>query len=218
MPPATVGVGTTTIQGPLDSTASAGPYRIEFFSSPSCNAGPPNDFGEGMTFLGVATPSTNASCIATFNVTLPVTVSAGSVITATATDPNNNTSEFSKCIAFGVTLTPTPTPTVTPTITPAGPTLTPTITPGGPTLTPTFTPSTTPTSTSTFTPSSTPTITNTPAGIPTATATGVPPTATATSISGGGGPAGNIPTLSGAMLAFLALALATLGFLLTRLT
>src|SRR5439155_14910440 len=141
-------------------------YRIESFSSHTCNAGPPNDFGEGMTFLGVETPSTNASCIATFNVTLPVTVSAGSVITATATDPNNNTSEFSKCIAFGVTLTPTPTPTVTPTITP-----------GGPTLTPTFTPSPTPTATATFSPTSTPTLT------PTTTLTITPAGATLTPTS-----------------------------------
>jgi CSLREA domain-containing protein len=294
------GVGMTNFQGTLDSTANSGPYRIEFFSSPSCNAAPPNDFGEGMTFLGVATPSIGPSCIVTFNVTLPVTVSAGSVITATATDPNNNTSEFSQCLPFGVTLTPTPTPTVTPTITPGGPTLTPTptstttptitqtrtstptstptitpggptltptftptitptrtntatptptITPGGPTLTPTFTPTITPTRTntatptptitpggptltpsftptvtrtptSTATPTATPTITNTPAGVATATATPTlaPPTATPTVVTGGGSPAGNIPTLSGGMLAFLALTLAVVGFFLLRRT
>ena len=275
----------TAIQGTLDSTASTGPYRIEFFSSPSCNGAPPNNFGEGQTFLGSTTVSTDAFCHGSFNVTLAAGVTAGSVITATATDPNNNTSEFSQCFAVtgivtatptitpgGPTLTPTntptptstatitPTPTVTPTPTatntPAGvptstPTSTPTptptpttpppptstITPGGPTLTPsltptnTSTPTRTPTPTSTptltasitpggptLTPSLTPTVTNTPAGIPTATATGVPPTATATSNTGGGGPAGNIPTLSGGMLAFLALALAAVGLFLMRRT
>ena len=290
---ATGGVGSTNIQGTLDSTAVTGPYRIEFFSSPTCNAGSPNDFGEGMTFLGIATPSTGASCVASFNVTLPVTVTAGSVITATATDLNNNTSEFSQCFPFGVTLTPTSTPTLTPTITPGGPTLTPTftpsltptltstptltptptrtptatatatitntpagvptstptttltptqtgtstptftptptITPGGPTLTPSSTPTltSTPTFTSTptvtftsggptLTPTPTATITNTPAGIATSTPTLVPPTPTATVVPGGGGPPGNIPTLSGGMLALLALALGALGILLAR--
>ena len=281
------GVGMTNFLGTLDSTASSGPYRIEFFASPTCNAGSPNDFGEGMTVLGSTTVSTGASCIGSFNVTLAVAVANGTIVTATATDPSNNTSEFSQCFTTGVTLPPTATPTLTPSITPGGPTLTPTftpsstptftstptltptpsatptitntpagvptstatptptpttpppptstITPGGPTLTPsltptltstptatptptlTVTPTLTSTPTNTTTPTPTATVTNTPAGVATATATVVPPTPTATVISGGGGPPlGSIPTLSGGMLALLALALAGLGIFLTR--
>jgi CSLREA domain-containing protein len=260
------------IQGTLDSTASTGPYRIEFFSSPSCNAGSPNDFGEGKTFLGIATPSTDGSCEATFDVTLLVSVTPGSVITATATDPTNNTSEFSQCFTVGpivtptptitpggptltptstrtptatptLTNTPTPTPTLTPTltITPGGPTFTPTptpsltatptqtITPGGPTLTPTSTPTQTVTPGGpTFTPTPTPTLTWTPiqtmtpggptlTATTTATPTTIPPTATATVIGGGGvPPLGSIPTLSGGMLALLAVALAGGALVLIR--
>ena len=287
------GVGMTNFIGTLDSTASSGPYRIEFFASPTCNAAPTNDFGEGMTFLGSTTVSTGASCIGAFNVTLAVAVANGTIVTATATDPGNNTSEFSQCFTAGVTVPPTATPTLTPSITPGGPTLTPTftpsstptstftptltptptvtptitntpagvptstptptpttppptftftptITPGGPTLTPTFTPTftSTPTLTSTptatltptvtvtpggptLTPTPTATITNTPAGVPTstatATATSIPPTPTNTVGTGPGGPPlGSIPTLSGGMLAVLALALAGLALYLMR--
>jgi CSLREA domain-containing protein len=126
----------------------------------------------------------------------------------------------------GPTFTPTPTPTVTPTPSPT-PTPTLTITPGGPTLTPTSTPSLTATPTltitpggPTLTPTATPTQTITPGGptlTATATPTTIPPSATATVIGGGGvPPLGSIPTLSGAMLALLAVALAGGALVLIR--
>jgi hypothetical protein len=64
-------------------------------------------------------------------------------------------------------------------------------------------------------------MTNTPAGVPTstatATATSIPPTPTNTVGTGPGGPPlGSIPTLSGGMLAVLALALAGLALYLMR--
>jgi len=40
----------------------------------------------------------NASCNASFNIAFPASVSVGRFITATATDPANNTSEFSGCV------------------------------------------------------------------------------------------------------------------------
>jgi hypothetical protein len=44
--------------------------------------------------------TTNASCTATIDATLPVGLPEGqSVVTATATDPGNNTSEFSQCVS-----------------------------------------------------------------------------------------------------------------------
>jgi CSLREA domain-containing protein len=92
----TAGAGSTTVQGTLNSTASTGPYRIEIFASDACD---PSGFGEGRTFLGSTTATTSGSCDGTFNVTLPVSVSPTARITATATDPNNNTSEFSACVA-----------------------------------------------------------------------------------------------------------------------
>jgi HYR domain-containing protein len=93
---ATSSVGSTTIAGTLDSTTST-TFRIEFFSSPACDDGIPN--GEGKTFIGATTVNTPLiDCVISFNPTFPVGVPVGSVITATATDQLNNTSEFSQCV------------------------------------------------------------------------------------------------------------------------
>jgi hypothetical protein len=86
--------GSTTIQGTLDSTANT-TFRIEFFANTACD---PSGNGEGQMFLGFTTVTTDANCNASFNVTLPATIPAGQFITATATDPNGNTSEFSQCL------------------------------------------------------------------------------------------------------------------------
>ncbi len=89
----------TTISGTLNSTAGT-TFRLEFFANESCNAAAPNDFGEGRTFIGSAPVTTNAnSGNASFGPLTFNNVPAGqSVITSTATDPSNNTSEFSECL------------------------------------------------------------------------------------------------------------------------
>ena len=84
---------TTTVQGTLNSTAST-TFTIEFFSNAACDAA---NNGEGRTYLGSTTVTTDASGNAVINVTLPTATAAGEVVTATATDPNDNTSEFSQC-------------------------------------------------------------------------------------------------------------------------
>jgi uncharacterized repeat protein (TIGR01451 family) len=71
-------------------------YRIEFFANVNCDA---SGNGEGETFLGstmLTTPAVTGA--GGFTVLLPL-VPPGHVITATATDPANNTSEFSQCIS-----------------------------------------------------------------------------------------------------------------------
>ncbi len=85
--------GNTTITGTLNSTAST-MFSIEFFSNPTCDA---SGNGEGRTFLGSTSVTTDGSGNATINAMLTVSVSAGESVTATATDPANNTSEFSAC-------------------------------------------------------------------------------------------------------------------------
>jgi uncharacterized repeat protein (TIGR01451 family) len=85
---------TTTVQGTLDSIASAN-YVIEFFASPACDA---SGNGQGSTFLGSTNVTTDASCMASFTAVLPVSVAGGNVITATATSSVGNTSEFSACV------------------------------------------------------------------------------------------------------------------------
>ena len=79
------------ISGSLDSTiaASAYPVRLEFFANTACSA---SGHGEGEVYLGSTTLAAPGSF--TFNATL---VAQKNFITATATDNNGNTSEFSAC-------------------------------------------------------------------------------------------------------------------------
>lgn len=83
----------TTIEGTLDSLPS---YRFDlrFYSSPTAD---PSGHGEGETYLGVTTVSTDAAGAATFSVTLPEAVPAGHFVAATSTTVSGTrlTSEFS---------------------------------------------------------------------------------------------------------------------------
>ncbi len=88
--------GTTTISGSLNSNANT-IFRIEFFANAGCDM---SNFGEGERFLGAAEVTTDVTCNAIIDATLPVSLTSDeAVVTATATDPSGNTSEFSSCIA-----------------------------------------------------------------------------------------------------------------------
>jgi titin len=82
------------IRGTLNSSPNQS-FRIQFFASPACDA--LYNAGEGAIFLGAITVETDGACIADFFAALPPSVPEGYVITATATDAANNTSEFSPC-------------------------------------------------------------------------------------------------------------------------
>jgi VCBS repeat-containing protein len=86
--------GNVTFTGTLNSNASS-TFQIDFYASPSAD---PSGYGEGKRYLGSASVTTNASGNATINATIAGTLSAGEVITATATSSANNTSEFSKAL------------------------------------------------------------------------------------------------------------------------
>ncbi|HLL76958.1 MAG TPA: LamG-like jellyroll fold domain-containing protein, partial [Pyrinomonadaceae bacterium] len=86
--------GNTTVSGTLNSAAST-QYAVEFFSNASCDA---SGNGEGRTFLGSTSVTTNGSGNASINATLTTATPAGEFVTATATDPSGNTSEFSACV------------------------------------------------------------------------------------------------------------------------
>ena len=89
---AATGGSATTVEGSLNSMPNT-TYRIEIFSSPSCD---PSGFGEGRTFQTSLNVTTDASGNATLSSGVGA-VPEGHVITATATDPAGNTSEFSAC-------------------------------------------------------------------------------------------------------------------------
>jgi CSLREA domain-containing protein len=86
----------TKVDGVLNSKPST-TYRLEFFASPACD---PSGHGEGQTFLDARNVTTDATGTATFSFTLGAPSQAGDVVTSTATDPLNNTSEFSNCAAI----------------------------------------------------------------------------------------------------------------------
>jgi len=84
----------TGVRGTLNSRPG-GSYRLQFFANPACD---PSGNGEGQTYLGEGTVTTGPACTNSFVITLATVVPAGYVITATATDAANNTSEFSACV------------------------------------------------------------------------------------------------------------------------
>ena len=89
---ATITGSNVAISGTLNS-AQGGTFRLEFFAS---DANDSTYFGEGKTFLGARTIVLSPdSCNGAFDVSLPLPNDAGNFITATATDLNGNTSEFS---------------------------------------------------------------------------------------------------------------------------
>jgi subtilisin-like proprotein convertase family protein len=84
--------GNTNISGTLNSAPST-QYRLEFFSSPVCD---PSGFGEGQTFLDTINVTTGAGGSVNFAHVVPA-IPAGHFLTATATAPNGDTSEFAEC-------------------------------------------------------------------------------------------------------------------------
>ncbi len=87
---------TTKISGTLAAAASS-TFTIQFFTDPTAD---PSGFGQGRTLIGSTTVTTDASGNATFSTTLHVVTTSGQVVTATATDPGGNTSEFAQDVTI----------------------------------------------------------------------------------------------------------------------
>jgi hypothetical protein len=79
------------VMGTLSSTPFASTFRVELFANASAD---PSGHGQGKVFLGFVTVFINVGNTA-FVAVLPDPLAHGQFISATATDPNNNTSEFS---------------------------------------------------------------------------------------------------------------------------
>ncbi len=92
-PEITAAVGGGAVTGTLASAPST-TYRLEFFANASCD---PSGNGEGARFVGATDVSTSAGGSASFSANFPL-IAVGEFVTATATDPSGNTSEFSACV------------------------------------------------------------------------------------------------------------------------
>jgi len=92
------GTADTSIEGTLNSTPNTD-FTVQFFSNQELD---PSGFGEGETFLGQTTVTTDAAGNVAFSETLSVVLTGTEFITATATEPNNNTSEFSAGIPLNI--------------------------------------------------------------------------------------------------------------------
>jgi uncharacterized repeat protein (TIGR01451 family) len=87
--------GETTIEGTLNSRPDS-TYHVELFRNSGCD---PSHFGEGETVLRSTNVTTGPTGDASFAVTYPEGLGSTEVVTSTATDARNNTSEFSECLA-----------------------------------------------------------------------------------------------------------------------
>jgi hypothetical protein len=168
--------GGTTIDGTLDTNAAVKSFTIELFANPSCDA---SGHGEGAELVGSLVVATDVLGHAAFTAPLSRTVGASEFVTATATDPDGNTSEFSACAPSPTPSTTTSTSSSTSTSTSSSSTSSTTVTTSS-SSTSTSVPTTSSTSTSVPTTSSTSSSTLAPE---TTTSTSLPPDETTTTTS-----------------------------------
>ena len=90
----------TNVVGTLDSAPSTA-YILDFYANPPCE-GRPQDFSEGLLYLGSDNVVTDGAGHADFDTDLTFTIETGQPVTVTATDPNGHTSELSPRIVFSI--------------------------------------------------------------------------------------------------------------------
>lgn len=93
----TISADTRKLTGVLVSAPNQ-TFVVEFFANAECN---PSGHGEGQRLVGSVTVMTNAMGSTIVDTTLSVIISNGEYLTATATDSQGNTSEFSQCLPIG---------------------------------------------------------------------------------------------------------------------
>ena len=92
----------TRIRGSLNSTPNSF-FVLQFFANDACDG---SGNGEGAVFLDSISAATDSSGQASFSLTSDTATTTGQLITATATDENGNTSEFSSCFAITTSFSP----------------------------------------------------------------------------------------------------------------
>ena len=93
------GIGTRVL-GVLRSESST-QYTLDFYGNDGCTPRP-QDFLEAQTYLGAGQVTTDGTGFTAFDITVPVAIAAGDFVSATATDPDGNTSEFSQRLPFSM--------------------------------------------------------------------------------------------------------------------
>ncbi len=88
----------TTVHGRLTSAAST-VFDIDFYAGPACAPRPPL-YPQGEEYVGSTQVTTDAAGHGTFDAVLDTVLAAGQPVTAVATDPAGNSSEFSNDILF----------------------------------------------------------------------------------------------------------------------
>jgi hypothetical protein len=83
--------GMTSVTGVLDSTPST-TFTLDFYAN---RLPDPSGYGEGQTYLGSTTVATDPTGHASFTATVAAAPAGQQFLSATATDPGHNTSEFS---------------------------------------------------------------------------------------------------------------------------
>ena len=97
-PVLTLALQTTGLAVQITGTLTATPnttYTVQIFASPSATPA-----GQGRLLIGSVSVTTNASGVANISLDATLPSSSAAFITATATDPNNNTSMFSSAIGL----------------------------------------------------------------------------------------------------------------------
>lgn len=91
---ATADLGNTLITGTLDSTPVT-VFTLEFFANTTCDA---SGNGEGQRPLGTVLVPTDSGGGVNFDVSVPFEAGTNEFVSATATDPAGNSSEFANCV------------------------------------------------------------------------------------------------------------------------
>jgi parallel beta-helix repeat protein len=90
--------GALTVQGVFNSSPSS-THRLEFFATPAWDS---MNIPEGKVFVGTTNVTTDGNGDALFDASFAAPPTAGWLITATATDSNGNTSEFSAGMGISI--------------------------------------------------------------------------------------------------------------------
>jgi hypothetical protein len=90
----------TVVHATLNSTPST-TFDVDFFANPPCLPRP-TAYGQGQAYVGATPVTTDGSGNAAFTFMLPSPLLPGQSVSATATDPAGNTSEFSQTILLRV--------------------------------------------------------------------------------------------------------------------